>query len=227
MEYFRTGEALSMGWGKFKAHKVFLWMLLGILIVSQALFGVLEEVTKDMGLFSTVISVGTSLLTMFINLGFIRLYLDVVDSDVEGRLSTLFSSKPLFWSYLGASILFFLIVGLGFLLLIIPGIYFMLKYQFYGELIVDKKLGVIEALKKSGEITKGVKWRLLGFSLAVIGVNVLGVLALGIGILVTIPLTTMAYIGVYRKLSLRLNGPTETAVSAPVVSPSTENVTHA
>lgn len=215
MEYFRTGEVIKAGWEKFKAHMFFLWMLLGVLIVSQIVFGLLEEATKDMGFFSGVVSLTVSLLSMFINFGLIKLYLDLIDSDTEGKIGTLFSPNQLFWSYLGASILFGLAVGIGFLFLIIPGIYIAVKYQFYSGLIVDKKMGALEALKKSGEMTDGVKWQLFGFSLALAGVNILGALALGIGLFVTIPLSSVAYFMVYRKLSVRLN----TTPAAPLEVP--------
>lgn len=218
MEYFRTGETIKAGWEKFKAHMFFLLMLFGILVVSQIIFGLLEEATKEMGLFSVVVSLTTSLLGMFMSLGFIRLYLDLIDSDIEGKLSTLFSPNQFFWSYLGASILFGLAVGIGFLLLIVPGIYIAVKYQFYSELIVDKKMSALEALKKSGEITDGVKWQLFGFGLALIGVNILGVLALGIGLFVTIPLSSVAYFMVYRKLSVRLDVAPAVPLEVPVPS---------
>lgn len=219
MEYFRTGEVIMAGWEKFKAHMFFLLMLLGILFVSQIIFGSLEEATKEMGALSDVVSIVASLLTMFINLGFIKLYLDLVDNNTEGKFGTIFAPNQLFWSYLGASILFTLAMGIGFLLLIIPGIYIAVKYQFYGELIVDKKMGALEALKKSGEITDGVKWQLFGFSLALVGVNILGALALGIGLLVTIPVSTVAYIMVYRKLSVRLNAAAPLEVTAQPTAP--------
>jgi uncharacterized membrane protein len=92
----------------------------------------------------------------------------------------------------------------GLILLIVPGIYLGLKYQFFSYLIVDKELGVLDSLKESSQITQGVKWQLFGFSLALIGINILGALAFGIGLLVTIPLTVVAHVFVYRKLSTRL-----------------------
>ncbi|MFZ3032381.1 MAG: DUF975 family protein [Candidatus Moraniibacteriota bacterium] len=219
MEYFRTGEAIKAGWEKFKAHMFFLWMVLGVLVVSQIIFGFLEEATKEMGFFSVIVSLTTALLGMFMSLGFIRLYLDLIDGGTEGRLSTIFSPNQLFWSYVGASILFGLAVGIGFLLFIVPGIYFAVKYQFYGELIVDKKMNALQALKKSGEITDGVKWQLFGFGLALLGVNILGALALGIGLFVTIPLSSVAYFIVYRKLSVRLNTATPLEVTAQPTAP--------
>lgn len=213
MEYFQIGEAFRLAWEKFKAHKVFLWKLLGVIVASQVLFGTLEKITEEMGAFSVLVSIAAVFLTVLIDLGLTRLSLNLIDHNTEGKLGGVFAFNRLFWQYVGASLLFTLIVGAGFFLLVIPGIYFMLKYQFFSQLIVDKNMGVIEALKKSGEITKGVKWQLLGFALAIIGVNLLGALALGFGLLVTIPVTLVAYTIVYRKLSVRLSSSAETVPS--------------
>ena len=51
--------------------------------------------------------------------------------------------------YLGASILYGLMVAVGIIFLVIPGIYLAIKYQFYGILIVDKNLDIMASLKKA------------------------------------------------------------------------------
>jgi hypothetical protein len=69
----------------------------------------------------------------------------------------LFGPGELLLKYIGASLLFWIMVYLGLFLLIVPGIYILLTYGFYGMVMVDKKLGPIAALKRSAEITKGSK----------------------------------------------------------------------
>lgn len=204
MEYFHTGEALKVGWEKFKAHFLFLWMTLGVVILVSVIFGVFEDMTKDIAMLSFMIGLASSFFSMIMRLGLTRLYIDLVDKNEEGKLNVLFSSYGLFFRYLGASILFGLMVAVGLILFIIPGIYLGLKYQFFSYLIVDKELGILDSLKESSQITQGVKWQLLGFCLAVMGVNILGALALGVGLLVTVPLTVVAHVFVYRKLSARM-----------------------
>ena len=203
MGYFQIGEALTLSWGKFKEHFVFLWVTLGVTIALSALMGAVEKVVGE-GSVSFLVSIVSTFLTMTVQLGLTRLYLDLIDSNTEGKVGALFSQYRLFFRYVGAAILFGLMVFFGVLLFIVPGIYLALKYQFFSELIVDKQLGIMESLRKSGEITEGIKWQLLGFSLVLAGVNVLGALCFGLGLLVTIPVTTVAYFIVYRKLSLRL-----------------------
>ena len=51
-----------------------------------------------------------------------------------------------------------------------------LKYQFYEYLIVDKGTGPVEAVKRNGILTDGVKRNLVLFWLMLIGIDILGML---------------------------------------------------
>lgn len=221
METFRVGEAVRFGWEKFKGHFIFLWTALGIVWGISIFFRLVQESLDkenltDGLLIGVIIFIALLgfVLGAILQLGLIRLFIDLVDQDTEDRLKMLFSQHKLFWRYLGASVLYGLMVGFGLILLIVPGIYFALKYQFFSYLIVDKNLGVFDALKKSGEITKGVKWKLFGFWFALVGLNILGLLVLLVGLLVTIPTSILAYIYVYRTLSKRLVPAAVSAVPA-------------
>ncbi len=220
MEYFRIGEALGFGWEKFRSHFFFLWMTLGTVFVISGACNALGKVTEKSALLSLLITLLSVYVGVIMEIGLTKLYLDVIDNDREGGIRTLFSERGLFFRYLGSSIVYGLVIAVGFLLLIIPGVYFILKYQFASYLIVDKGAVIGEAFKKSGEMTQGIKWQLLLFALAIGGINILGALVLGLGLLVTVPMTMMAYVFVYRKLSLRLVpavlvSPTDTVVVAP------------
>ena len=59
----------------------------------------------------------------------------------------------------------------------------------------------IEALKESRSVTTGYKWDLALWSLVLIALNLLGTLLLLIGLFITMPVTLMASIYVYRRLS--------------------------
>jgi len=134
--------------------------------------------------------------------GFLKVTLRFCDQE-KGRLSDLFSQYRLFFKYFLAYILYGLIVLGGIILFIIPGIIWAIKFQFFPYLIIDKKLGPIEALKQSAAITQGVKWQLWVFSLATGVVNIIGALLLIVGLFVTIPVTMLATAFVYRKLLAR------------------------
>jgi uncharacterized membrane protein len=151
-------------------------------------------------LLSPLLFVAETALQNLTAIGFTKIQLNILDSK-KTKVSDLFNANGIFWQYLATSILVGLIVIGGLLLLIVPGIIWLLKYQFAMPLIVDKKLDITESIRKSGEITKGHKGWLFGFAIVLGLVNIGGALLLLVGLLVTIPLTTMAYIYVYRQLS--------------------------
>ncbi|HEY3375749.1 MAG TPA: hypothetical protein VGK02_11925 [Candidatus Aquicultor sp.] len=117
--------------------------------------------------------------------------------------SDLSSSYRLFFRFLGSSILAGIIALIGFILLIIPGIILAIRLQFYMYLIVDKNAGAIEALQQSWNMTKGLTGRLFLFGSLLFLIEILGVLALGVGILVAIPVIYLAQAYVYRILADR------------------------
>mgnify|MGYP003395446385 CR=1 FL=1 len=62
-------------------------------------------------------------------------------------------------------------------------------------------MGPIEALKASNQATRGHLIKLLYLSLATIGIMILGMLFFMVGMLIAYPVTMLAQIYVYRKLS--------------------------
>lgn len=94
-----------------------------------------------------------------------------------------------------------IIIFLGFLALIVPGIVFAVRLQFTGFLIIENHLGPIEAIKKSWGLTKNNFFTLLGFGIITLLINIFGLLLLVVGLLVTIPLTSLAQTYIYLKLS--------------------------
>ncbi len=105
-----------------------------------------------------------------------------------------------FVALLVAGLLVALITTVGFLCLILPGIYLMVAYIFTYILAVDKGLGFWEAMETSRKVITRQWWRVLGLILLGIPFLLLGVIALGVGILVAIPLVTGAFIYAYEDL---------------------------
>jgi uncharacterized membrane protein len=120
--------------------------------------------------------------------------------DIAGvQLGDLWNPQP-FWRFLGAQILLAIILIVGFLLLIVPGVIAAVGLGFSPYLVVDRAKGPIEALKESWRITKGHKWQLFLLGLVIIGINILGLLALVVGLLVSIPVSWLAVTHAYRTL---------------------------
>ena len=210
---FSNKEAIKYGWGIMKAN---LWYFVGILIVAWLITGIPDALAdtfqkNDMAFLALLFNIITGVLRVIISIGMIKIALKFL-AEEKPEFMELFRFQGNFWRMLGGSILYALIVIAGFILLIVPGIYWAIKYQWFGYLIVDQKLGPIQALKKSAEMTQTVKWQLLGFALVITGINILGFLCLFIGLFATVPTTLMAYASVYRKLL-------DQTATAPVEAP--------
>ena len=133
-------------------------------------------------------------------MGLIKITLKLLDKK-ETEINDLFSCSKYFINFVASGILYGLIILGGFILLIVPGIIWSIKYKFFGYFIIDKGMGPVEALKASANITQGAKWDLFLFGILLALINLLGALALLVGLFVTIPTTLIATTYVYRKLA--------------------------
>ena len=218
-ELIQSGRAfVAERWGFIVGVAVGIPMLISV--VSE----VLQKMLGDSAL-TFVVNIASVAFSLIVGLGVKRITLNLVDGK-DASIADLFSQTNLFWKYLWASIIYGVAVIIGFILLIVPGLYLSLKYGLYAYIIVDRpELSATDALKESARLTDGIKWKLIGFSFVMLGVNLLGLLALGIGLLYTIPVTVMAYTALYRSLAKTAEIPAEAvAAEEAAVSASTETL---
>lgn len=97
-----------------------------------------------------------------------------------------------------ADILF--IIAVTFILSLL-GIYLQFRYYFVCYFVIDKNYGPLEALHGSAHITNGSKWNLFLLNILFMLINIIGIICILVGLLFTIPLTMMASVYVYKKLS--------------------------
>lgn len=198
---FSIGESYSRAWAVFKENAFFLIGATLLTMIVSSFFSYLAEGPyKGIEPTEGILSLIGLFMRIWLNFNLLVVTIRILDG-VKPEWQELFVWRDEMLSYMGASILYFFIIFLGCLLFIIPGLYFAIKYSLYGFLIADKRLGAFDALKKSGEVTSGVKWLLIGFGLVSTGVAFLGVLAFGVGILVALPVISLALALVYRSLS--------------------------
>lgn len=211
MQKFLKKEAIKYGWEMMKKHFLFLvGLILLSFVVSSTFNFVAAYLERTSGVSAFLFTIAGVVVNILIGMGILYITLQLHD-DKKPSYKEIFEPAPLFLNYIFSSILYGLIVLVGLLLFIVPGIIWGIKYSFYRYLIIDQKLGPIEALKKSGEITMGSKWNLFLFGILLGLINVVGVITFGIGLLVTIPISMMAAVYVYRKLLTPSSGAQQTA----------------
>jgi len=201
---FSIGDAVQFGWDTMKNNIAFFIIMIIILWVAAAVPSGLGSMSYRMSvgaaaIFGLVFGIISFVVGMFVNMAQIKVGLRFSKGETAD-FPDLYNEYQRFWDFLLGSILYALIVLGGLILLIVPGIYWAIKYYFYGYLIIDQGMGPMDAIKKSGELTKGVKWNLLVFWLALLGIYILGFLACCVGILFAIPVIIVAVAYVYRTL---------------------------
>jgi len=198
---FSDGAAVRFGWEKMKEHMGF-FILMFLVILGAAIVPMMLTllVPEEYWYIWLLLGLAYIALQIIIAIGFVQIILDVTDGK-KPMLSTLFTRWNVFFKFLGVSIVYGFVVYVGFLLLIFPGVIWMLKYWYAPLLVVDKGMGPIEAMKKSAEITEGLKWDLLGLYCVTNVVNVIGIVCLYVGLIFTTPMTMIATTKVYREIS--------------------------
>jgi hypothetical protein len=199
---FSWEGAIKFGWKATLDHLgFFIRAMIIIFVISISLSVVTKMTEKSMPVLSLITNLTGVFFSLLFGVGLIKVYLKICDGKQPELRDLLSGITPgLMLRYFFAALLYTLIFIGGLILLIIPGIIWLMQFQFCTYLVIDKSLGPVAALKKSSGITKGAKWDLFVLTCLSILINLAGILALGIGLFVTVPLTMLALTSVYRKL---------------------------
>ena len=196
-------ESLAFGWNTFKNRP---GILVGGFAVGAFVMiltsSILDTPNMDPGIASFIMGLASMVIGVFVEMGFTAFALRAHDSIDSVAIKHLWNPAT-FWKYLGAKIINGVIVVLGLILFIVPGIIAALGLMFSTYLVIDTHTGPIEALKESWRVTKGHKMQLFLLMLAIVLLNLLGFIALVIGLLVTVPVSMLAMAHAYRKLEHR------------------------
>jgi uncharacterized membrane protein len=150
---------------------------------------------------SPVLSLAYSiLLTNPLGYGVAFAYLKAARGD-ELQVKDMFEAFRNYWNAVLASLLVSVITIVGFVLFIIPGIIFACKLAFTPYLVVDRKMGVIEAVKESWRMTGGHAWKVFLIGLLAIPIGIAGLICFGVGIIVAIMWVTLAFASLYHAVS--------------------------
>jgi uncharacterized membrane protein len=192
--------ALSGGWDRFKDNVGLLVLVLivwfGVSIGIGLLYTFAAEANAGIGSVMWVVSWAVNIV---LQMGLLRITLRLIDR-APTSIGDLLVLDSAFWAFLGASILFGVMLVIGLLLFIIPGIIVGVIFGYFSYAIVDQNEGVMDSFKVSAAITKGSRWHIFGFGIVLFLFNMLGFITF-IGWLITLPVSTLAAASVYRSLA--------------------------
>lgn len=203
MKKLSVRESFSFGWRTFKARPWFFVLVTFIILVISGVSGSFQGIATE--LLGKLVGGGISgvtglIIDTFIGMGLVALYLKAYDSVMTPTFMDLWNPRP-FFRFFFAYLMLAVILLTGYILLIIPGIILTLMLCFTTTIVIDKKSEPIAAMKESARITKGQLVPVGLLILSVAGVNVLGTLTFGVGLLVSMPVSMLALVHAYRTLS--------------------------
>jgi uncharacterized membrane protein len=224
------GDCIKFGWETFKKRPGILIGAFALVILVSAIPGILSphpEVVQGQPPppptpFAMVMALVSIVVNFLVTLGLTNFSLRAHDNIETVTIGDLWNPAPI-WRFLGAELLMALVFFAAVLLLAIPiGILWFISDKlaiivglplaltasiilglglfFAPYLVVDRGMQPVASLKESWRITDGNKWRLFLLWLALLGVFILGMLALFVGLLVSVPITLLAVVHAYRYL---------------------------
>lgn len=190
---FTTHEALAHGWEKFKGN---IWFILALMLASYLLSYLAED-----SLLNSLVGLVTGFLMAS---SFLRLsrgaHVDFTNLFADMRLG-------LFVNYIALTITVTVFIFLGMLLLVVPAVIIALMLSLATFTLLDTHKDTAwnsgafwQSMRESRRLTDGHKWQLFSFFIIALVLNILGAVAFGLGLMVTIPVTGMAVVFIYDRL---------------------------
>jgi uncharacterized membrane protein len=228
MKDISTSEILTRAWGFLKTNPL---VLIGICVLSWALGYLLRYLaytvqnTTDKSTLSLygITSIVLILLFLILHMGILRIVTDIIEGK-QIKFDKLLSGIPLLWRFVligvifALVILFIALIGLAaellviyynlaippvyvFMTALIPITYFLLRYGFAPLVLIDQQITVWGSFKESARITQDNRLSILGLGLVLLVLNSFGAMLYDVGLLITLPLTLLSYVLVYKKLA--------------------------
>tara|TARA_B100001250_G_scaffold327243_1_gene291392 strand:+ start:58 stop:690 length:633 start_codon:yes stop_codon:yes gene_type:complete len=194
---FSISDLIEQAWSKFK-EQPFLWVSITIItIIIGSLGGGLDMDPETLETAFNLIGFIASLLSLYLSASVTLMGIRYMRGESISFNDLLAIDFGTFIHYFLATIVSAMCVIVGFLFFILPGLYIMSRLIFVQYLVVDKKLSFNQAIKESWKVSDGNGLNLIGFLLAIFFVIIVGFLAFLIGILVAIPITSLASAQLY------------------------------
>ncbi len=196
----RVTSHFEIGWCLFKSHASIFVVSMLLLFLSWVVLEVAVIFLQRLGLTVwLVLHLGWLFLFSGMLVGLHVMALKSVDGEIP-RVGNLFGSLERGPAYLLALGIYCLAVSGGLVLLIVPGIYLAIRYCLFAQVITDTSASALAALRKAAGLAHG-NWAPLGalFFTAFL-LNIAGMALLGMGLIISFPVSLLAIAGFYRSL---------------------------
>jgi hypothetical protein len=187
-------------WKTFRSHpRVFVssmlilfgsWAALEVAVVALQRFGVVVWFILHLAFF--VFFSG-------LMVGLHRMALETLDGKAP-RLANLIALLGRGPTFLLAFCIYSAGVVVGLVLLVVPGIYVAVRYALFGQILATTSTTAPQALRNTAALSEGRWWTLFPLLLMALLLNLGGMAFLGLGLLITFPVSLLATSELYRSL---------------------------
>ena len=141
-------------------------------------------------------------------------------------LNELFQAFQAYLPVFLAGLLFLLAMAIGLMLLVVPGVYIAVAYGFVTPLLAEDVMEVVAGnkkpadidwmgrLKQASELVDGYKIKVFLYSVVLGLMGLSGLLILGVGVVVTLPIVYIGYIDIYERIRKAKAGVPEPSVQS-------------
>jgi uncharacterized membrane protein len=166
------------------------WVALEVAVVALQRFGVVVWLILHLAFF--VFFSG-------LMVGLHRIVLETIDGKAPklADLTALLGRGP---TFLLAFCIYSAVVLVGFAFLVVPGIYVAVRYALFGQVLATTSTTAPQALRNAAALSDGRWWTLFRLVLMAMLLNLAGMAFLGLGLLITFPVSLLATSDLYRSL---------------------------
>jgi len=171
-------------------YKIYIWLLIPTLLIGLVEnFG--AEINTVPGIVVFVVAViVTIVFLLLVSIAFMLQIRNVLHNKDDSVQDLLVQATPLFWPFVGTTIIQMILLVVAYLLLIIPGIILTIFWAFMRESVVFRNKTYMKALDYSFALVRKRWWRVLGILLG------LGLITVGTNIILSMALAKLGLIGV-------------------------------
>jgi uncharacterized membrane protein len=202
-------RSLNWAWKTFQNNPMF---YMGIVLTFFASWVVLEAMVVAGQRLGAIfnLAIHTIFLIVFsgLQMGFMKICLEVYKGN-KPPYAELFRSIKQGAKFLIAQFLYLLMFFAGLFLLIVPGLYFGTRFCFFGFDLAEKENKFMDSFRASVLLTENSILKLAYHLLVLTLLNLVGAAVLGLGLLITVPVTVLTMIWLYQ--SLKSEPPLETS----------------
>lgn len=207
MQKINTGQVLKESWTKTRAN---FWVITNaVLLVALAflLTNLFSQYAESKGpVLNFLAFTLTVIAESFMMFALMKFFLDIYH-EREATVLGMFQSTKGFYKFFIIYTAISLATFAGLALIIIPGIYVILTYSFATYIYLDQNLDIKASISESARISKGHKMELISFWFWILVLNIFGGALFLVGLVVTLPITFLAIIEVYKQLSTTPENP--------------------